>query len=680
MLKFFSQNKRIVPIGFLVCSQFSSAIFAKSHAKNSSLLKWKQQIICEHCEHKSFSALQDDFKKTFQFSPNDIKDSKMFKLLQYNSLLLGLLCMNLACDRDSSKPDDHTEGHRPEGDNNSGTHSKKPETGGGSEQKPEKKDPPKGATESDDEKGPTSETDLSDVDKAKWLKEATEKVCNDKKFHDLQKSEKDRLEFSQDPRGNLELNVIQYGEMLFGMICDKSSGPEEILKKSDEVTLYNNRTLHSEPFVALRPTNLKNPQFTAIIPVEENLFGNHSKTDFSEVPAVIVETEDDRIVSKTPPAIEFKPLEMLEDEKSKDSNKEAVEEEFVVAGEKEPKDPVPLTPEKVDIKPEVVEVKTEIEPEPVVEITRGNPLPRAKFAKEDLKELKSFFATKTANLKKGFKKFAEIFQFENFRAVPIQTPKDPSEPHQILLLAYDIVHLEKTLNYFAALAQFMSEDSSNDSHLSRDLFSLSVVSLKYKVSSGVVSNRQSGKIVVNIDTLYSSFIKQIPLDSKVEKFWPEALQLEFTFGKERFLFIFPSVISFKKNLDLDLLEGKILFQTPWILRALEGKPLSAIWQTVSDSQVQVSEQYATQEELYRYNLHNLFEAVWDERSDFFPNGNAFRIIDTFDSRSKNYRGAIYLGYEDLNLPTVGSIKLQLSKFNSIPQFTFENNIHLTKGN
>ncbi len=310
-----------------------------------------------------------------------------------------------------------------------------------------------------------------------------------------------------------------------------------------------------------------------------------------------------------------------------------------------------------------------------VEFSRADLPPRAEFAEKDLEILNEYFYSDDSNMPKGFKKLAEVFQFDGFRAVP-SLAEDAAEPHRVLLLGYSIKHLHDTLNFLAALAKYMHEEgAAADRRNLSSCYPVPIVVLQLPPPNpGGRYSLDRSKIIVQIDAAQSDYIKQVPLNEKILKFWPEAIQLEMTFGTERILFIFPSVITFGKSITTKLLEGKTLLQTPWILRALEGENIKALWQAVSGFEADFTDiQMGSPELIYKVYSPNLFESIWDERSEFFPKQNAFRIIDKFKESIRIFPGLDFYGYKKLEFLKLRNFRLQIEALSELPVFTFKNN-------
>lgn len=317
------------------------------------------------------------------------------------------------------------------------------------------------------------------------------------------------------------------------------------------------------------------------------------------------------------------------------------------------------------------------------EYSRNNPSPRAQFAKDDLKILKSlFYGDGDKDLPKGFKKLAEVFHYDGFRAIPEKSLAPVQSEHRILLLGYSLEHIKETINFLAGLAKSISEEGVEARTKSlRNINPVPLASLvKIKAAAGI-SVSDFNKIELQIDEAYSSFIKEMPLSEKMGKFWPEATQLEITFGTDRVLFIFPSVMTFKAVITSDLLEGKTLFQTPWILRALEGDVIHAVWQCVSVSESgQTNQQMGNRKELLKFVRNYLFESIWDERSTFFPSESTFRVIGRFYEPIRDFPGSEYFGHRRLECATVDQFMSKIADLVKSPGFTFKNTPNLPKEN
>ena len=102
-------------------------------------------------------------------------------------------------------------------------------------------------------------------------------------------------------------------------------------------------------------------------------------------------------------------------------------------------------------------------------------------------------------------------------------------------------------------------------------------------------------------------------------------------------------------------KGGAIFQTPWILRALEGLTIHSLWLTQEDMTQRcgygvqcVNWRTRSDEEILRRRYHHSFEGMWDSRSAFFPEKRAYFIargVIPDVCKKKNIRSCEYIpGY------------------------------------
>lgn len=368
------------------------------------------------------------------------------------------------------------------------------------------------------------------------------------------------------------------------------------------------------------------------------------------------------------------PIEKDRDTESNPPSPETPKPEKPVKTE-EPQPPQKEAEKKPEKEPE--EPKTPKLP-PGTGLKRGDPPPRADFAWEDYDTLNDLFDT---DVEKAYQKIAEIYQFDGFRAVPIDpsTPQDPSLPPRILLLTYDADHMAWTINYLGGIAKAIHSNSSIRQKGSVVRLEDREWSSFYPLSIATLSTDRNTIIMQSDLSAYAGFLKYSdkPLNERMREFWPEGRQLEIDFGKgARVAFLYSSFNDGGNGSLVEGLQGKYFFQTPWILRALEGETLKAIWHSSSTAHAEHTNLQFERDEYIRraQTKHEIFERIWDDRSFFFPQKKyAYRFIWRF-IRYPFCPGMYLFGINEMKPFRLWELRSIIKEISDDPGFMFKNSV------